>query len=113
MKNKLILVILTLIVLTISLSACTGGQALASGWPGIAADNETAYVAFNTHIYAVNLTNGLELWRYPQEADNNITFYAAPSLTEDGQVIAGGYDNILYSLDAKTGQVKLEIRGGD
>ena len=99
MNNKFILVSLTLLVLAISLSACAGGQLAASGWPGIAANGETAYIAFNQHIYAVNLTNGLELWRYPTEPDNKITFYAAPSLTEDGQVIVGGYDNILYSFD--------------
>ena len=109
MKNKFILVILTLIVLSISLSACTGGAGLASGWPGIAADDEAAYVAFNQHVYAVNLTNGLELWRYPGEVEKDVTFYAAPALTEDGQVIAGGYDKVLYSLDAKNGQVKWKF----
>ena len=109
MKNKFILVILTMIALTISLSACTGGRTMASGWPGISADDETAYIAFNTQVYAVNLTNGLEQWRYPAEADNKITFYAAPALTEDGQVIAGGYDNILYSLNAQNGQVNWKF----
>ena len=100
MKNKFIPVVIIMAVLTISLSACAGGRMMASGWPGIAADEETAFIAFNQHIYAVNLTNGLEQWRYPAEADNDITFYAAPAITEDGQVIAGGYDNILYSLNA-------------
>jgi len=109
MKNKFILVLLTLIVLAISLSSCAGGQLAASGWPGIAANDETTYIAFNQHIYAVNLNNGLELWRYPAEPDNNITFYAAPSLTEDGQVIVGGYDNILYSFDLQTGNVNWKF----
>jgi outer membrane protein assembly factor BamB len=109
MKNKFILVLLTLIVLAISLSACAGGQLAASGWPGITANGESAYIAFNQHIYAVNLANGLELWRYPAEPDNNITFYAAPSLTEDGQVIVGGYDNILYSLDVQNGNMKWKF----
>ena len=105
MNYKSILVILSFGVLAILLSACGGGQLAASGWPGISADEETAYVAFNQHIYAVNLTNGLEIWRYPTEADNNITFYAAPAITEDGQVIVGGYNNILYSLGAENGRV--------
>ncbi len=109
MKNKFILVILTLIVLPISLSACTGGANLASGWPGINADDETAYVAFNQHIYAVNLTNGLKSWRYPAEVEKNVTFYAAPALTEDSQVIAGGYDNILYSLNKQSGQINWKF----
>jgi outer membrane protein assembly factor BamB len=111
MKNKFILVILTLTVLTISLSGCAGGRLAASGWPGLAADEETAYVAFNQHVYAVNLTNGLELWRFPGEPDNNITFYAAPAVTEDRQVIVGGYDNILYSLNAENGQENWKFTG--
>jgi outer membrane protein assembly factor BamB len=105
MNYKFILVILSLGVLAILLSACGGGQLAASVWPGISADEEAAYVAFNQHIYAVNLTNGLEKWRYPTEADNKITFYAAPAITEDGQVIVGGYNNILYSLGAENGRV--------
>jgi outer membrane protein assembly factor BamB len=104
MKNKSLIVILALMALSLVLSACAGGQLQASGWPGISANNETAYVAFNQHVYAINLTNGLEQWRYPEEADNNITFYAAPSLTDDDQVIVGGYNNILYSLNAQNGQ---------
>jgi outer membrane protein assembly factor BamB len=103
MKNKFLLVILTLIALSLTLSACAGGRLQASGWPGISADDETAYVAFNQQVYAINLTNGLQQWSYPEEINNNITFYAAPSLTEDGQVIVGGYNNILYSLDAESG----------
>jgi outer membrane protein assembly factor BamB len=109
MKKNFILVILTLTILVISLSACAGGQMMASGWPGITADDETAYIAFNQHVYAVNLTNGLEQWRYPVEPDKDVTFYAAPSLTDDGQVIAGGYDNILYSLNAQNGQVNWKF----
>ncbi|MGD8750229.1 MAG: PQQ-like beta-propeller repeat protein, partial [Anaerolineales bacterium] len=55
--------------------------------------------AYNNHVYAINLTNGIERWHYPAEPDNNITFFAAPALTPDNQLIVGGYDNNLYSLD--------------
>jgi len=104
MKNKFIFVILTL-VLSIGLSACAGGRLQASGWPGVVADDETAYVAFNQQVYAINLSNGVEKWHYPPEVDNAITFYAPPAMTEDGQVIVGGYNNIMYSLDAQNGQL--------
>jgi outer membrane protein assembly factor BamB len=109
MKKNLIIVIITLTVLTLSLSACAGGRMMASGWPGITADEQSAYIAYNQHVYAVNLVNGLEKWRYPKEADTKITFYAAPALTENGQVIAGGYDNVLYSLDAQSGGVNWKF----
>lgn len=109
MKKKFVpVVIIALAVLTLSLSACSG-QVQASGWPGITADEENAYIAYNQHVYAINLTNGLEQWHYPAEPEKNVTFYAAPALTEDGQVIAGGYDNILYSINAQTGAVNWKF----
>jgi outer membrane protein assembly factor BamB len=104
MKNKLIFAILALVALSLGLSACAGGRMPASGWPGISADDETAYVSFNQHVYAINLTNGMEKWRFPIEPENTVTFYAAPTLTDNEQVIVGGYNNILYSLNAQSGQ---------
>ena len=111
MKIKLLFIILALAAFSLALSACTGGRVLASGWPGINADEETAYIAFNQHVYAVNLTNGMEKWRFPAEPDNKITFYAPPSLTDQGQVIVGGYDNVLYSLNAQNGQLNWSFEG--
>jgi outer membrane protein assembly factor BamB len=111
MKNKFLLVILTLIALALTLSACAGGQLQASGWPGITANEETAFVAFNQQVYAIGLSNGVQKWSYPAEIDNKITFYAAPSLTKDGQVIVGGYNNVLYSLDAQQGGVNWTFTG--
>ncbi|HBY09213.1 MAG TPA: hypothetical protein DEH22_16080 [Chloroflexi bacterium] len=105
MKNKFLLVIPILIVASFALSSCTGGgRVMASGWPGITVDDETAYVSFNQHVYAVSLTNGVEKWRYPAAVEKNVSFYAAPAVTPDGQVIVGGYNNILYSLNAANGQ---------
>ena len=43
----------------------------ASGWAGITTDEDTAYLAFSSHIVAVNLTNGTERWRFPKEADSS------------------------------------------
>lgn len=109
MKNKpYFRIITTIILIAIALSACTGGSSrreVASGWAGIAADEETAYLAYNNHVYAVNLANGNERWRYPSEADATITFYSSPALTEDGQLIVGGYNHILYSLNPANGQL--------
>jgi outer membrane protein assembly factor BamB len=105
MKRKYIFIILVVLFLTISMSACTGRSSMtASGWAGIITDEDTAYVAFNTHVVAINLTNGTERWRYPAEADPKITFYAAPAFTEDGRLIVGGYDNVIYSINTANGQ---------
>ena len=77
---------------------------VATGWAGLAADEDTVYVAYNTHVIAVNLANGTERWRFPIEADGNISFYASPAITEDGNLIVGGYDNVLYSINTANGQ---------
>jgi outer membrane protein assembly factor BamB len=76
----------------------------ATGWAGLAVDEETVYVSFNSHVIAVNLANGTEKWRFPVEADAKISFYAPPALTENGDLIVGGYDNLLYKIAAATGQ---------
>ena len=111
MTKKFILTLLAALLLMLALSSCTGGRLQATGWPGITADDETAYIAFNTQVYAINLKNGTERWRFPVEEDSKVTFYAAPQITDDGQVIVGGYDNILYSLDAETGQENWRFEG--
>ena len=68
-----------------TLSACAGGVTTATSWPGLTVDDKYAYVAYNTQVYAVDLVNGTERWRYPAEPDNNVTFYADPTLSEDGR----------------------------
>jgi outer membrane protein assembly factor BamB len=105
MKSKIILTIFILPVLALWLSACGSRSAMtAAGWAGVTTDGDSAYVSFNTHVVAVNTTNGTERWRYPLEADPKVTFYAPPTLTEDGRLIVGGYDNVLYSINPSSGQ---------
>lgn len=114
MKRKKTLIILTMLIIAVSLSACAGGSSMtASGWAGITTDEDTAYVSFNAHIVAINLSNGTERWRYPAEADPKITFYATPALAEDGSLIVGGYDNTLYSINTANGQAARIFEGAD
>jgi outer membrane protein assembly factor BamB len=102
--SKSIYTILILLILSLFLSACAGSAStVASGWAGITSDQDTAYLAFSTQIVAVNLTNGTERWRFPAEANAKITFYADPVLTESGQLLAGSYDSILYSINPANG----------
>jgi outer membrane protein assembly factor BamB len=103
MNQKHIILILAIIITAVTLSACSGGAGTATSWPGLTVDDQFAYVAYQTQVYAVNLDNGLEKWRYPQEPNNNINFYADPSSSNDGQLIVGGYDGILYNLNAESG----------
>lgn len=104
MKSKRRVIIFILVIAWVA-SACSGGTSMINSWPSFSVDiqRDSAYVAYNAHIYAVNLDNGAERWRYPQKADAKITFFAPPVLTEDGQLLAGGYDGVLYSLNADNG----------
>lgn len=85
------------------LSACAGGAVRGTTWAGLAADENTAYLADLTFVYGVNLKDGREAWRFSDPEDNKAQFYATPVLTSDGMVIVGsaGGKHILYALDPR------------
>lgn len=86
---------------TVFLSACAGGAMRGTSWPGLAADGTTAYLADGPFVYAVNLKDGKETWRYPGERDNALAFFAIPAVADNGFVIVGsaGTDFSLIALD--------------
>jgi outer membrane protein assembly factor BamB len=100
---------LTLIILlalgALFLSACSG-QAPVNTWPGLAADAERAYISSGSFIYAVDVQNGREVWRYPEKADSKNLFFATPVITADGQLLIGseGTSHAFISLNAETGR---------
>lgn len=102
--SKKIFILLAFLVVAVMLSACTGSRTVASGWPNISVNGDRAYLSYNNQIIALNADNGSETWRFPVEPDPKVSFYAAPSLTEDGQLIIGGYDGTLYSINPSNGQ---------
>ncbi len=112
MKTKLLLLLILVILLASTLSSCSSNLYAATSWPGVTVHENTAYVAYNQHIYSINLETGVEIKRYPEKADRAKTFYAAPVLTPDGaQLIAAGYDKVLYSLDPVTLEEKNAFKG--
>lgn len=105
MSTKRLLLFSLLAVATLALSAC-GTQVPVNNWPGLSADSEKAYVANGSFVYAVNLNNGSEAWRYPAEANNDYLFYAIPALTPDGQLLIGsaGTKHDFFSINPATGK---------
>ncbi|HSL31250.1 MAG TPA: PQQ-binding-like beta-propeller repeat protein [Anaerolineales bacterium] len=101
MRKKFIIVLLTLLG-GVLLSACTGGPVHGSTWPGLAADEDTAYLADGPFVYAINLRDGREIWRYPGEGGGGLAFYSTPAITSDGLVIVGsaGTNYSLVALDS-------------
>ena len=101
--NKKYLVLLGLLLpLAVILSGCAGGLT-ASSWPAMTTDVKNAYLAGGPYVYAVNLQTGAQAWRFPASASAANPFYATPVLTSDGQLIVGGFDKKLYSLNPQTG----------
>ncbi len=105
--KKIVLVSL-LLISAILLSSCAGGGSTrgTAGWTGLAADADYVYMADGNAVYAIDLKNGQEVWRFPAESSTAQVFFAPPVLTEDGQVLIGseGTDHSFYSLDIKTGK---------
>src|SRR6266487_786237 len=100
----LIFALLTFAALT--LSACSGSRSIVNNWPGLAADTGKAYISNGSFIYAVNLNNGAEAWRYPAQANNAFHYYANPVLTPDGQLLIGsaGTKHDFVSINPATGK---------
>jgi outer membrane protein assembly factor BamB len=101
MKRYRVILTLLILFMSIFLGACSGSRVTASSWPGITVNEDTVYLSYNQHVYALQLENGLQRWKFPAEADRTATFFATPTITEDGLLVVGGYNNILYGLDAE------------
>ena len=108
MKTKRLILISLLAIGAMLLSACSGRSTVANNWHGLAADAERAYISAGSLIYAVDLKNGSEVWRYPAKVDANILYFANPVLTSDGQLLIGsaGKNHDFISLDPATGKEK-------
>ncbi len=101
MKLVHLTLFLILGLLALNLSAC-GGTPPPATWPGLAADQETAYLANGAVIYAVRLSDGKTLWTFSSHSGS--AFYANPVFTPNGQLLVGsaGNDHALFLLDPKT-----------
>jgi outer membrane protein assembly factor BamB len=113
--------LVVLILAALVLSACGGGTNRAatlagSSWPGITSNEDTAYVAFQTGVYAIDLdscqSGGCEqLWQYSPASEGRtllggqqrVQFYAAPAFDDD-IVVVGDYSEALHAIDIGTGE---------
>jgi outer membrane protein assembly factor BamB len=100
MRKKLLFISMVLLG-AVLLSACTGGAVRGTTWPGLVADETTAYLADLTLVYGINLKDGKEVWRFSDPEDGKAQFYATPVITPDGLVIVGSASgkHILYALN--------------
>ena len=99
---KRILLILFLALTAALLSGCSSAGRGVS-WPGLAVSGDVAYLADGAAVYAVNLKDGQEIWRYPAKSSAAIVFYSTPVITDDGLVIVGsaGTDYTIHAINPK------------
>lgn len=88
------------VLAAVLLSAC-GGPVRGTTWAGLAADDTAAYLADGPFVYGINLSDGRELWHFPESVDSQLVFYSTPVITPDGLVIVGssGNDHSLIALN--------------
>lgn len=111
MKSKKYLLVITLLIIGVFITACSSAIYASTGWHGLTATTDTAYLAAGSQVYAIDLNTHNEKWRFPEKANARIAFYANPILTSDGQLLVPSYDHNLYILDAATGAQKWVFSG--
>lgn len=105
---------LFLLIVPVVLTACAGARTPSTSWPGVVASGDTAYVAFNQAVYAVDLEDGREQWRFAPEGDEATSFYAPPAIDPgEGVLYAGSYDGDIVALDAESGAVVWQRQVSD
>lgn len=101
-KKKLF--VLSVILLAVVLSGCTG----ATAWPGLSATDEVAYLAHTTTVYAIDLKTHNQLWSFSGEKTgftllntNPSMFISTPVVTSDGLVVILDSSNkhVMYAVD--------------
>jgi len=109
--KKHLLILLT-IILALSAGAC-GRRVVATGWSGLTTADETLYLSAGASVHAVNPRDGSLKWQFPEEPQRGVEFYAAPVLREGEQLIVGGYDSVLYSINPDSGVQQWTFNGAE
>ncbi len=99
------------LAVALTLSACTAAPGQA--WPGLNLDDQRAYLASGTHLFAVNLSDGKEAWRWPPR-DVNIggdIFLADPGVSADVIVVGSegplaSHSGVVFGLDPTNGEMR-------
>lgn len=124
-QNKFLL--LSLFILAAALLGACSPAASVSNWAGILVDGERIYLADGLHIYTLNVADGRLVTlpapdggepvalRFPNQADGtNLTFFAPPALTADGQLVfpnSSPNQHSFYSIDPANGDVNWTFDG--
>ncbi|MCC6146637.1 MAG: PQQ-binding-like beta-propeller repeat protein [Anaerolineaceae bacterium] len=107
MKSRAIPILILSLTLMLLLTSCSGGIT-ATSWPGYSISEGKVFLSYQTGVFAVNLSNGNMIWKYPDKADSQRNYYAPPQIA-DGQVLVGDYLDALHSLNLENGTEKWKF----
>lgn len=103
MKKKYTSIVVSVFLLVMLLTSCTGLEGAINSWSGVLLTDETVYFADAGHVYALRAENGNTAWQYPEKASATRVFLAAPVLVGE-QLIVGDYAHLLTSLSSRDGK---------
>lgn len=110
MKKSRRLLIFVFIALALLLGACVPGPRVV-GTPGVTLSEEMVYVSYQNFVYGLDTDSGAVNWHYPEEANNQVVFYAQPEVSGDF-VYVGDLANNFHKLNAETGSAEWTFSGG-
>jgi outer membrane protein assembly factor BamB len=96
-------------VLALALIVAGCGPVQTQTWPGLATNDEFAFVAQGQQVHAIRLADGTLAWSFPAQPNNQVGALTSDAGVGDAIVVvgsegpAGQYSGILYGLDL-TGQ---------
>ena len=104
MKRSRILVLFVFVALAFVLSACVPGPRVV-GTPGVTLSEEMVYVSYQNFVYGLDTQSGSVTWHYPEEANNQVVFYAQPTVSGEF-VYVGDLANNFHKLSAENGEAE-------
>ena len=102
MKNRITMIIITLSLLAILLTACTGATTTASSWGAATITENRIYYADNGNVVALKKENGNTVWSYIEKPAATRVLLAAPVEVGE-QLLVGDYSGLLVSLNNRDG----------
>lgn len=101
MRSKLL--IFAGLLLALAVAGC--GAAPTQMWPGLATNDELAFIAQGQQVHAIRLADGIQVWAFPAAGSNQTGVFAAEAGVSPDHIVVGSegptgqYSGVLYGLD--------------
>ncbi len=110
MKIKRLILLLSILLLGIALSACSG-TSTTNAWSGVAANDTAVYFTNANALVAAKADTGSVIWSYPPQstskglfASTSTRYFSAPPVIVGEQLIVGDYTGMLSSISTRDGK---------